>query len=154
MTWDSAITTLEAHMTAAGTATAAALSSDPYLVQGGEPGVPPRKLLAWWYDGLGANPYIAETLTDAPFGDRVMVRAYIPVATRAGSASHKVEMELRDLVNELFTRLEGDRTLGDNCLAIETPEFDTGWLSIDNAWWRTASTSLVLGFTDEVTIAR
>lgn len=151
MTWDGAITALEAHMTAAGTAVAP--SAAPYLVAGGEPGVPPRKMLAWWYDGLGDNPLIPETLTDAPFGDRLTLRAYIPVANRAGVPSRAVEMELRDLANELFTRLEGDRDLGGNCVPIETPEFETGWLTIDNGWWRTLSCSLVINFTDEVPIA-
>ena len=60
MTWATAITTLEAILDAAGTATNA---DADFTVMAGEPATPARKTIAWWFDGSGDNPLIGETLT-------------------------------------------------------------------------------------------
>lgn len=147
MTWDGAITTLETHM---GTATA----TYQYQVFGGEPGVPARKTVCWYFTGSGSNELIAETLTDHPFGDDLAVRFYIPVATRAGVPSRAVEMELRDVVRRLIAALEGDRDLGGNVEVMTINDAEAGWLTVDNGWWRIATVPLSLGFTDTEPITR
>lgn len=147
MSWDSAVTRLEAIMTAAGTAVGGG-----YTIQAGEPGAPPKKTGAWWYDGLGQNPLIPETLTDAPWGDLVTVRWYWPVSTRAAGPSRTVEMEMRSVANAFYDGLQGDRDLNGNVESLTVGDFNAGWLSIDNGWWRTLTCPLTLGFTDAIDI--
>lgn len=147
MTWDGAITTLEAHMVTA-------TSTYQYTQFAGEPGLPAKKTICWFIAGVGDNPHIAETLTDHPFGDFVNVRVYIPVSNRSGTPSRSVEMELRDVTRRLISALEGDRTLGDNCEAITINDADAGWLTVDNGWWRISTVPLILGFTDTESISR
>lgn len=141
MSYDSAVTVLESHLDAVAT-------TYKYTTQGGEPGTPPRKLIAWWFDGDGENDLIGETLTDHPFGDRIRVRVYIPVATRAVNPSRAVEMELRAVIRAIKTRLWADRDLGGNVESLVIDDSDTGWLSLDNGWFRVASFGLGLGVTD------
>ena len=145
MSWDGAITALEAHMTTA-------TSTYQYQVFGGEPGVPARKTVCWFFTGTGDNELIAETLTDHPFGDDVSVRFYIPVATRAGVPARAVEMELRDVTRRFIAAVEGDRDLGGNVESLTIQDAEAGWLTVDNGWWRIATVPLSLGFTDIETI--
>lgn len=150
MSWSGAITVLEALLTAAGTASA----TTPFSIQAGEPGVPPRKMIAWWWDGDGENPLLPETLTDHPYGDNVTIRAYWPVATRSAGPAETLETEIRALNRAIKAALELDRTLGDNCEVATIGDASSGWLSADNGWWRTLTIPLVLGFTDLEPIAR
>jgi hypothetical protein len=146
MSWEAAITALEAHMVTA-------TSTYQYTQLAGEPGTPPKKTVCWYITGVGDNPHIPETLDDHPFGDFVSIRFYIPVATRAGTTSRKVEMELRDVTRRLIAALELDRSLGGNVVSLTINDADAGWLTVDNGWWRVSTVPLILGFTDEEPIA-
>lgn len=150
MSWDGAITALEAILVAAGTAT----SSEKFTIQAGEPGVPPRKMIAWWYDGAGENPLINETLTDHPFGENVTIRGYWPVSNRATGPSRTIETEARNLARNIIAGLEADRSLNEQCAAVVINDSTAGWLSIDGAFWRVITVPIVLGFTDVESIAR
>src|SRR3954467_11797347 len=114
MSWDGAITALESILTAAGTAT----TSAEFTLQAGEPAVPPKKMIAWWFDGSGDNPLINETLTDHPFGDIVTIRGYWPVSNRAAGPSRTIETEARNLTRNIVAGLEADRSLNEQCAAI------------------------------------
>jgi hypothetical protein len=150
MSWDGAITALEAILVAAGTAT----SSAAFTLQAGEPGVPPKKMIAWWYDGAGDNPLISETFTDHPFGENVTIRGYWPVSNRATAPSRTLETEARNLARNIIAGLEGDRSLNEQCAAVVINDSTAGWLSIDGAFWRVITVPIVLGFTDVEPIAR
>lgn len=141
MSYDGAITALESHIQAVA-------DTYKYNTQAGEPGTPPRKLITWWYDGDGANDLIEETLTDHPFDERLRVRIYAPVSTRAVNPSRALEVELRTVVRTLKARLWADRDLAGNVESLTIEDSDTGWLSLDNGWFRVASFGLGLGFTD------
>lgn len=125
-----------------------ATSTYQYTQAAGEPSVPPKRTVAWFLAGTGDNPLIAETLTDHPFGDFVNVRFYIPVNNRSATPSRSVEMELRDVVRRFIAQIEGDRDLGGNCESVTVGDADAGWLTVDNGWWRIATVTLTLGFTD------
>lgn len=148
MSFDAAVTVLEAHMTAAGTAVG------QFAIIGGEPGIPARDTIAWWYDGTGENPLIPETLTDHPYGDAITVRAFWPVSNRTAGPARRIELECRALARTLIARLEADRTLGDNLEVLTIGDADAGWLNIDNGWARIVTIPLVFGFTDDEPIAR
>lgn len=154
MSWTGAITALETHMTSAGTAAAGTANTSQWTTWAGEPAVPPRKLVTWWYDGAGDNPLIAETLTDHPFAERVVIRWYIPVSNRSKEPSRTVETELRTAARQFIANVEGDRTLGDNCEVAVIEDGSAGWLAIDDGWWRTWTQPLLLSFTDTEPIAR
>lgn len=150
MSWDGAITTLEAIMTAAGTAT----SATTFTVWAGEPAIPPRKMYAWWYEGPDVNDLIPETLTDHPFGEALTLRAYWPVSNRNKEPSRVIETECRTLARETVARIEADRSLGENVTHVTIGDAAAGWLSADGGWWRTLTIPLVFGFTDSEPIAR
>jgi hypothetical protein len=146
MSWDAAITALEAHMAAA---------APGYSQRGGEPDAPATKTVAWYYEGTGDNEFIGETLTDHPFGERVAVRFYWPVATRDAIPSRTLELEIRSITRAFIARIEADRSLGEQ-VTVATPDDDieAGWLSIGAQWWRIVTVPLTLGFTDEEPISR
>ncbi len=150
MTWDGAVQALESILVAAGTAT----SSEAFTLQAGEPGVPPRKMIAWFFDGSGDNPLISETLTDHPFADSVTIKGYWPVSNRSASPSRTVETEARNLVRHIVAGLELDRSLNEQCAALVIDDCTAGWLSVDGAWWRVVTVPIVIGFTDEEPISR
>lgn len=146
MSWDGAVTVLEALLTTAG--------QGSYSIQAGEQAVPPRQMLVWWWDGDGENPLIPETLTDHPYGDNVMIRAYWPVSNRSATPSRTLETEVRRLNRTIKAALYADRTLGDNCEVAVIADATAGWLSVDGAWWRVLTIPIVIGFTDVETNAR
>lgn len=146
MTWAGSISTLEGILTTAG--------GTAYTIQSGEPAVPPRQMIAWWYDGTGDYGLIAETLTDHPFGELVTIRAYWPVSNRSAGPSRTLESSVQALARGIVAGLEADRSLGENCAALIVNDASTGWLSVDNAWWRTLTIPIVIGFTDVEPISR
>jgi hypothetical protein len=145
MSWDAAITALEAHMAAA---------APGYSQRAGEPDAPPQKTAAWFYEGTGDNEFIGETLTDHPFGERVAVRFYWPVATRDAIPARTLELEIRNITRTFIARIEADRSLGEQVVVVTPSEVEAGWLSIGQQWWRIVTVPLVLGFTDEEPISR
>lgn len=150
MSWDGAITALESILTAAGTAT----STASFTLQAGEPGVPPKKMIAWWFDGSGENPLINETFTDHPFGDTVTIRGYWPVTNRSAGTSRTLETEARTLTRNIIAGIEADRSLNEQCAAVVINDATAGWLVVDGAWWRVVTVPIVLAFTDVEPIAR
>jgi hypothetical protein len=148
MSFSGAITTLEAILTAAGTAT-----GKQFVVVGGEPDRPPTRYIAWWYEGDGPNPLIPETLTDHTFAENVTIRAYWPVGTRASTPDRTLELEVQSLNRAISSRLQGDRDLGANVNRMTIGDGITGWLGQPgDAWWRTLTIPTHLGFVDEETI--
>lgn len=147
MTWTGAITAIEAHLT---TATA----GYQFTIQGGEPGLPSKKVACWYYAGSADNPLIAETLTDNPFAELVTCRFYWPVSQRSGNPARALELEVRAVTRALITALEGDRSLGENVEVMTIGEAEAGWLNADAGAWRLVTVPLTLGFTDTEPIAR
>lgn len=146
MSWLAAIEALEAHMAAA---------APDHAQRAGEPDAPPKKTVAWFYEGTGDNEFIGETLTDHPFGERVAVRFYWPVATRDAIPARTLELEIRNITRTFIARIEADRSLGEQ-VVVATPgtDIEAGWLSIGAQWWRIVTVPLALGFTDEEPISR
>lgn len=145
MTWDGAITTLEAHMVAAGTG---------YAQRAGEPGVPATKTAAWYYTGSGENPLIGETLTDHSYAESIEVRFYWPVASRDAIPARELEDEVRATTRAFIGLLEGDRSLGENVTDTTIGEAVAGWLDLGGGAHRVVTIPLSLGFTEAEPIAR
>jgi hypothetical protein len=141
VTWASAISTIETHL-------ATATSGYQFTIQGGEPGLPPKKTACWFYAGSADNPLIAETLTDHPFAELVSCRFYWPVSQRSAGPSRVLELEVRAVTRALITALEGDRSLGGNVETLTIADAEAGWLNTDNSAWRLVTVPLTLGFTD------
>lgn len=144
MTWDGAITALEAHMAASGTAS----------VRGGEPNVPAQVTYAWYYTGAGDNPLIGETLTDHPYDDQVECRFYWPVATRDAVPSRDLENLVRNTARTFIARLEADRDLGGNVTDLTIGDAVAGWLDLAGNPFRIVTLPLSFGQTDSEPIAR
>lgn len=144
MTWDGAISAIEAHIAAAAPA---------YASRAGET-IPASISVAWWYEGSGDNPLIAETLTDHSFAENVSVRIYWPVATRDPGPSRALENEARTITRALIGRLEGDRSLGENVTDTTIGDATAGWLDLGGASFRVVTIPLSLGFTEAEPIAR
>lgn len=131
-----------------------AAAAPGYAQRAGEPDAPAQRTAAWYYDGTSDFDLIAETLTDHPFAERVSVRFYWPVATRDAIPSRTLELDIRTVTRAFITRIEGDRSLGEQVVVATPSEVEAGWLSIGAQWWRIVTVPLTLGFTDEEPISR
>ena len=144
MTWSGAITVLESHMAAAGTA---------FSQQGGE-SLPARKTAAWYYTGTTDCALIPPTLTDHPYDETLEVRFYWPVSTRAAIPARTLENEVESVTRTFLARIFADIDLGANVEHVEVGDATAGWLDIDGSAWRIVTIPLTLGFTDVEPIAR
>lgn len=146
-----ALSTLETHLVAAGTAITPAITD----VSAGEPGVPPGACIRYWYTGDGDPKRMGRfVLNGESLGEQVTVRAYWPVATRDKAPAAALEAAVRALKVAIKTAINGDIDLGAACESVWIDDAQAGWLQLDGGTWRTLTVPLVLDMTDTDTIAR
>jgi len=150
MSFAAALTTIDAHMLAAGTA----LSRKILLILPGEPANPPGNCGAYWYEGDGPPAHFPpRTLTDQMIGERVTCRYYWSVSSRDKVAMSNLEADVQAVNRDVQARLAADSTLGGNCKDLLVGPADAAWLQLDGGLWRTLSIPLVLDFVEIQTIA-
>lgn len=151
MTFSGCLSTLETHLAAAGGACTPAITD----IGCGDPGLPNGRVLRYWYTGSGAPSRMGarSTLTDEMIGEQLVIRAYFPIPTRSDKAVMRaLEVDCQAIARQLTSRLNGDRTLGGNCVDLTVGDVNVGYLNGD-ATFRTVEIPLTLDFVDIDTIA-
>lgn len=122
MSFADAITAIETHLDAAGTAVTPQIVD----VDRGAPVSVPARLIRFWYAGDQPAPHYpgGQTITTVMVGERLTIAAYWPISDKAVLRS--VDGEAKALKDEIKRRLLGDCQLGGACddLVIGDAEVD------------------------------
>lgn len=111
MSFAAAMSVIESHLVAAGTATTPQILD----IARGAPVSVNARMGRYWYAGTSAPPHYegSDTITTRMVGQRVTVAFYWPIPDK--SALSSLDIEIQAVQDQLFTRLWGNVRLGGNC---------------------------------------
>jgi hypothetical protein len=150
MTFAAALTQIETHVAAAGSA----INNPITDAQIGYP-LPKGRCIRVFYDGEDESEQSGErmTLTHNMVGERVLIVAFWPLSTSGEDFAANTEAEVWELKDEIRTRIDGDHHLGGQCDGLDLEYATTDIVQIGGGWWRTLEMTCLLAFLEPYTIA-
>jgi hypothetical protein len=153
MAWSDVQTTYHAHLVAAGLLVTPTITS---IVRGEPSALTTVPVLAYWWGGRRPSMFGGATLSSASTDEALVTTLYVPDGIRLPNRNQTVEDYMREVIQQIHTRVLGDAHLGEFAIGIDIDELlsvSAGWAVLSNTTARTATFTCWAAMVDQHTIA-